>query len=686
MAIKINPANRGKFTASAKRAGMGVQEFARHVLANKEDYSSTQIKRANFARNASKWEDGGMALMGYRDDSPFKNLPSIQIPSNQISMRNVSKPILAFPNNDKPIMMQPGGEYHFPNSTHVTEMNTSNRPCFMCGGRKYQQGGMPTQPPLQGQFNPNDPELMMQAYLRTLPEDQRAAFNKKWHTLSPDQKQAILEGISSQIQPPAPPPIAMMEPRLGMTSNKSKSKDRYHEMQAGGMIPQGLPQGPEISPEEAFAQGMTYAPPGPIGDSGVMQGLNTGMFSGMVPPSQPVQSGWNPNLAVEKSVEGYHQDELMASGIIPPEMIKATTSSGAQVTLTSKQKVQNLQQHLFDQGLITKEGNVNSKGEWDGIIGKRTRQGLIAESDKLGRNANDILKDYGVNYTVKKASGIKIPEKAHTTLDNQGIQGGFNPENFKPITKNPPIYVQEDNGKDPYAPTQADLDKQWAPSKPSKPYLDPKGAWEFDKSKKPNIEGKAVEVNLEVPLSEREAMANRVTATAETEGADFWKKPMPNDYQHYHTRGVNLTGDDGIVYSDQGRKLGENSRYILAMAPVQKMVGRDIVQSVDYVIRDNQSGGWTVINKEDIGKYGFITKGTKEKKSLGGIIIGKPPIGKNIPGPDPMKEQAPEERSTNLKKGKPRKAPKMSVGGSMPGFKPKGSTLNANFGFNLLDQ
>jgi hypothetical protein len=53
--IHINPANKGKFTASADSAGMGTQEFARHVLANKEDYSSTQVKRANFAHNAAGW-------------------------------------------------------------------------------------------------------------------------------------------------------------------------------------------------------------------------------------------------------------------------------------------------------------------------------------------------------------------------------------------------------------------------------------------------------------------------------------------------------------------------------------------------------------------------------------------------------------------------------------------------------
>lgn len=63
--INIKKKNRGKFTASAKRAGMGVQEFARHVLVNKDKYSSTLVKRANFARNAAGWKH---ALGGYIKD------------------------------------------------------------------------------------------------------------------------------------------------------------------------------------------------------------------------------------------------------------------------------------------------------------------------------------------------------------------------------------------------------------------------------------------------------------------------------------------------------------------------------------------------------------------------------------------------------------------------------------------
>jgi hypothetical protein len=61
--IHINPENEGKFTEQAKRAGMGVQAFARYVLSNKDKFGPSTVKRANFARNASKWkkELGGYA-------------------------------------------------------------------------------------------------------------------------------------------------------------------------------------------------------------------------------------------------------------------------------------------------------------------------------------------------------------------------------------------------------------------------------------------------------------------------------------------------------------------------------------------------------------------------------------------------------------------------------------------------
>jgi hypothetical protein len=56
--IHIAPSKRGTFTAAASKHGMGVQEFANRVLANKENYSPAMVKKANFARNASHWKHG----------------------------------------------------------------------------------------------------------------------------------------------------------------------------------------------------------------------------------------------------------------------------------------------------------------------------------------------------------------------------------------------------------------------------------------------------------------------------------------------------------------------------------------------------------------------------------------------------------------------------------------------------
>lgn len=56
--IHIKPSHKGLFTAKANKAGEGVQEYASHVMANKEDFSPATVKQANFARNASHWKHG----------------------------------------------------------------------------------------------------------------------------------------------------------------------------------------------------------------------------------------------------------------------------------------------------------------------------------------------------------------------------------------------------------------------------------------------------------------------------------------------------------------------------------------------------------------------------------------------------------------------------------------------------
>lgn len=84
--INIKSENKGKFTAWAKNKGMSVQEAARHILNNKDKYSSTQVKRANFARNAANWNkryggsvkyDGGGTLYDWYK-SNTGSFPSVQ--------------------------------------------------------------------------------------------------------------------------------------------------------------------------------------------------------------------------------------------------------------------------------------------------------------------------------------------------------------------------------------------------------------------------------------------------------------------------------------------------------------------------------------------------------------------------------------------------------------------------------
>ena len=89
--INIKPSKRGTFTAAAKQRGLGVQEFASKVLANKDEYSTAMIRKANFAKNASKWKhsyggplntlsgdfDNGLIFInegGTHEQSPFEGI------------------------------------------------------------------------------------------------------------------------------------------------------------------------------------------------------------------------------------------------------------------------------------------------------------------------------------------------------------------------------------------------------------------------------------------------------------------------------------------------------------------------------------------------------------------------------------------------------------------------------------
>jgi hypothetical protein len=56
--IHIRESRVGTFTAAATAHHMGVQEFASHVLSHKEEFTARMERKAQFAKNATKFNNG----------------------------------------------------------------------------------------------------------------------------------------------------------------------------------------------------------------------------------------------------------------------------------------------------------------------------------------------------------------------------------------------------------------------------------------------------------------------------------------------------------------------------------------------------------------------------------------------------------------------------------------------------
>lgn len=124
--IKIKPENKGKFTKYAKSKGMSVQEAASHILANKDKYSSTLVKRANFAKNASKWkkQEGGFVDMA---SGLLKSIPNpitqgigtgIDVVSNIVDMFSKPEDPAEPLKQDNTMYMKKGGFMNYKGPSH----------------------------------------------------------------------------------------------------------------------------------------------------------------------------------------------------------------------------------------------------------------------------------------------------------------------------------------------------------------------------------------------------------------------------------------------------------------------------------------------------------------------------------------------------------------------------------------
>lgn len=171
--IHIAPSKRGTFTAAASKHNMGVQEFASKVLANPEDYSPAMRKKANFARNASKWKHAYGGSMGhyFEGDGPIPQYLNPNTPPQGYGILGLRK----YPNYSD-VMPKKDYSVLFPNvggldfSNIVTDLNKTPSPSM----EKLQEDiphlrGLLSIEDYKKPKNPEDPKTSGLAGLRFVP-------------------------------------------------------------------------------------------------------------------------------------------------------------------------------------------------------------------------------------------------------------------------------------------------------------------------------------------------------------------------------------------------------------------------------------------------------------------------------------------------------------------------------------
>ena len=292
--IHIKKANRGKFTEQANRAGMGVQEYAAHVLANKEDYPTSTVMRANFARNFG----GRHAFGGPLDDTLFALGGDIQTHGSDfttgMSHIDAGRSHEENPNDGVQVGVDPEGkpnlveegevifnDYVYSNRISLDE--EAKKKFHISKKREITYADMAKKLEAEISERPNDPisKAGFKEQMEDLAEEQerqkadmqaeeaREAFN----ALSPEEQVALMQEAQGQQEEDAQ---AQQE---AMMQEQAMQEQAMAEQQ--GMVPeeqmmqeQGMPMQGGIPPE-AMMQGAPMAYGGLLGNQ---YGLGGNLF------------------------------------------------------------------------------------------------------------------------------------------------------------------------------------------------------------------------------------------------------------------------------------------------------------------------------------------------------------------------------------------------------------------------
>lgn len=250
--ISIKKNRAGLFTQQAEKEGMSVQEFASHVLANKDRYPASTVRRAVFARNASNWNKDGRKPTRYAlggdmqtNGSDFTDgLTEVNAGGTHEENPNGGVPMGIAPDNN-PNLVEEGetiyNDYVFSNRINPDEAALKKFHIYSSGGN-LTYADLSKRLEKEAKERPNDPISMdgLNAQLAKLAQEQERQKAEE----EEKRARAAFEALSPQEQEMFLQEMARQQEAQAMQEQEAQEQAAQQEGQ----------EGQEISPEEAEMQ------------------------------------------------------------------------------------------------------------------------------------------------------------------------------------------------------------------------------------------------------------------------------------------------------------------------------------------------------------------------------------------------------------------------------------------------
>ena len=255
--ISIKKSHEGLFTKQAKENGMDVQEFANHVLANKDKYPASTVRRANFARNVNNWNNNKSTTKRYALGGDMQSnggdfsdgLTEVNAGGTHEENPNGGVPMGVAPDN-QPNLVEEGetiyNDYVYSNRIKPDKEALKKFHIYGSGG-KMTYADLSKKLEKESKERPNDPiskdglnaqlSKLAQEQERQKAEEEQKRAEAAFEALSPQEKEVVLQELAQQQEAQA-------------------MQEQQAQQQAEGQEAQGTPEGmqeQQVSPEEQEA-------------------------------------------------------------------------------------------------------------------------------------------------------------------------------------------------------------------------------------------------------------------------------------------------------------------------------------------------------------------------------------------------------------------------------------------------